>query len=544
MLLELIKSYRLRIEELKKQGLQGERAFLLATNLQDKSKFNTVDINELLDLLKVSQYETFPLNKVGTTIDYIRRNNLFEKDEYKPLLTSVISSLKKLKIEGFNQDEIDKLLNRIGKLEKSIEAKDLFITDFPLINRIIKESNLAPIDIYNIMLEIDNLNKKTLGVDNLDKHTLVIKLLNKYGYKSNLTEYEESLLETINISELEEKLEFIKGINEYEFLYNPLEHHRITTILLAPLKNIKNIYELAMNSNLSLDSIFGIFYFSKDYKLPDVNTPKDYYYQLFEGAYETFINNSRLLLAMQCDLKEAYENSSALFYMPTRKLETNKVTLDTYNIPTSIPNVLTSCEDDNTSLETQIDKFIEVGLYDYIKKYPQTLLNKDKALFHRIYYARKNNLPIKKKYLLRTITSINGYSINEENYQDKVETYNNPLFVNNFYQENTEDIDISSILNVLDTNYLKEDNVYMIENTYISRNKVIRLLKRFINGNNNMEILLYSILNGVLLDKETFDKIARDVLDKSLENNLTNIDEVNDTLLKLNINSIGKVNRI
>ena len=440
MFLELIKSYKLKISELKNQALRGERALEISDALKTFNKFKKIDINELLELLKAAHYETYPLNKVGTTLDYIKRNNLYDNKEYKSLFISIISSLETLKVENFNQDDIDKLLNRITNLEKSIENKETFITDFPLINKIIKESNLAPIDIYNIMLEIDSLNKRTLGLDNLDKNTLVMKLLDKYNYKSNLTEYEYKLLESVNISELEEKLEFLKGINAYEFLHNPLEHHRLTTILLAPIKNIKNIYELAINSNLSLDSIFSIFYFSKDYKLPEVNTSKDSYYQLFEGSYETFINNSRLLLKMGCNLKETYENSSALFYMPTNKLESNKDTLDTYNIPISIPNVLTSCEDDTTTLETQIDRFIEVGLYDYIKKYPQALLNKDRALFHRIYYARKNFLPVKRKYLLRTITSINGYSINEENYQDKVETYQSPFNISYQMESNDKEI--------------------------------------------------------------------------------------------------------
>ncbi len=535
MLLELIKNYRLKTEELKSQGLRGEKANLIANNLKDSEKFKTVDINELLDLLKAANYTTHPLNKIGTTLDYIKRNNLYDSRQYKSILISISSSLETLKLENFNQVELDKLLERITKLEKSIEDNDSFVTDFPLINQIIRESNLAPIDIYNIMLEIDKLNKNTIGIDKVDNHTFALKLISKYGYNPDLTPYEEKLIETINIPDLEEKLEYLKGIPEYDFLKNPLEHHRFVLFLLAPLKNIKAIKELSENSNLNLEDIFVIFYFNKDYELPQVDAPQDYFYQIFEGTYETFVNNSKLLLTMGYDLDDVYQNSSVLFYMATDTLERNLNALKSYNIPVTNPIVL-SLEDNN--IEDKIDKFIELGLYDYIKKYPQTLLNKDKAFFHRIYYAKKNGLPIKRNYLLKTITSINGYSINEENYQDKVKTYSCPLLEEDYSSlENQKNIDISNIINILDTYYLKEENVYLIENTYISRNKVIRLLSK--QSGFKIDRLLYAILKGVLLDKETFDNIVIEILNKFLENNLIGEEEVSLVLENLSVDNMN-----
>ena len=535
MLLELIKNYRLKMEELKSQGLRGEKAILIADNLKDSENFKTVDINELLELLKAANYTTHPLNKIGTTLDYIKRNNLYESRQYKSILISISSSLETLKLENFNQVEIDKLLERIAKLEKSVDDKDSFVTDFPLINQIIKESNLAPTDIYNIMLEIDKLNKNTLGIDKVDNHTFALKLISKYGYNPELTPYEEKLIETINISDLEEKLEYLAGSPEYDFLKKSLLHHEFVLLLFAPLKNIKAIKDLCNNSNLNLEDIFAIFYFNKDYELPKVDVPQDYFYQIFEGTYETFVNNSKLLLTMGYDLDDVYQNSSVLFYMATDTLERNLNALKSYNIPVTNPIVL-SLEDNN--IEDKIDKFIELGLYSYIKKYPQTLLNKDKAFFHRIYYAKKNGLPIKRNYLLKTITSINGYSINEENYQDKVKTYSCPLLEEDYSSlENQKNIDISNIINILDTYYLKEENVYLIENTYISRNKVIRLLSH--QGGFKIDGLLHAILKGVFLDKETFDNIVIEILNKFLENNLIGEEEVSLVLEKLSVDNMN-----
>ena len=162
----------------------------------------------------------------------------------------------------------------------------------------------------------------------------------------------------------------------------------------------------------------------------------------------------------------------------------------------------------------------------------------DKAFFHRIYYAKKNGLPIKRNYLLKTITSINGYSINEENYQDKVKTYSCPLLDEDYSLENQKNIDINNIINILDTNYLKEENVYLIENTYISRNKVIRLLSN--QSGFKIEGLLHAILKGVLHDKETFDNIVIEILNKFLENNVISEEEVSLVLENLSVDNMNK----
>ena len=269
MLLELIKSYKLKIEDLKARGLRGERALIIVSFLKDEAKFKTINIKELLELLQTANYTTHPLNKIGTTLEYIARNNLYSSSNYKSILTSVISSLETLKLESFNQEETDKLLERLTKLENSIIDDSVFITDFPLVKQIIRESNLAPIDIYNLMLEIDKFNKNTVGLDNIDKHTLIMNLLHKYGYNPDLTEYEKSLIDTIDLNLLEEKLDYFASIEDYDFLKTSIEHHRLVLLLLAPINNIKEIYRITLDSNLKVENIFGIFYFNKDYRLPD-----------------------------------------------------------------------------------------------------------------------------------------------------------------------------------------------------------------------------------------------------------------------------------
>ena len=170
---------------------------------------------------------------------------------------------------------------------------------------------------------------------------------------------------------------------------------------------------------------------------------------------------------------------------------------------------------------------------------PQILLNKDKALFHRIYYAKKNNLPVKNRFLSKEITSLNGYNINEENYLDLVPTYKLPKFDNEFYKQvritNPSKIDnriIKNVIKILDDNFLERDNVYKISDVLVSRNKVIRLFQSFLNLNTNninyFEGLIFSIVNDLLITKDEFDLIVLNVLGKYVNsNNLTENDAIN-----------------
>ena len=425
-----------------------------------------------------------------------------------------------MKYEG---RDFDDLLKRIDLLITSINTSDVFITDFSLIEQIIKKYDVETEDIYEIMKEIDIHNKKIAG---LVKENQVRMLLKKYNFETNITEYEENLL---NISDLEEKLAFLSSIPEYDFLKKPNLNLRLTLILLAPLENIKEIYNISRTTNLNIQDIFPIFYLNENFKIQDNS-----FYSNFTGAFETFTNNIKLFINLGYDINNLYENYGGLFYADTKLLISNMEILTKYDI--SLKNLSILESDD---LENKINRFIELGLYNYIKENPQILLNKDKALFHRIYYAKKNNLPVKNRFLSKDITSLNGYNINEENYQNVVLVYKEPRFQDSFYQNvrNSkphiiDDRIIKNVIKILDDSFRNDDNTYVITDIIISRNKVINLFQSFLNLNTNninyFEGLIFAITDNLFITKDEFDLIILNVLGKYVNSNLlTNEEAIN-----------------
>ena len=382
---------------------------------------------------------------------------------------------------------------------------------------------------------MNDINKHNRRIVKKEKPT-INELLEKYGFKVRITNYEANLLK----DNIEEKLEYISKTLEFNFLKETSSSLKLTLTLLAPLDNIKEILKLSKEVNLNLESIFPIFYLSEDYVIDD---NQENYYSLFKGSYETFTKNTRLLHSLGCDINDLYENFGGLFYIDTNVLISNIENLTKYNISFKIPSVLES--DD---LVSKIDMFIESGLYDYIMQVPQILLNKDKALFHRIYYAKKNNLPIKNRFLSKEITSLNGYNINEENYLDLVPTYKSPKFDNEFYRQvritNPSKIDnriIKNVIKILDDNFLERDNVYKISDVLVSRNKVIRLFQSFLNLNTNninyFEGLIFSIINDLLITKDEFDLIVLNVLGKYVNSNTITENDAINISKSLNVNN-------
>ncbi len=535
MLQELVKNYQLEKEKLKDSSFKNEKLTQLIIALKEEKYFKTLDVQELLAFLQEAKYEKYSKEQIETTVNYMMRNDLFSNPDYKEFKMSLLASLETLKSKYISIKDINSLLVRLEKLDKSINDKHTFITDLSLIEEILREKDLDISTICDIALEIDKHNKEAIVKVKEENFENISNLLIKYDYETKLSEYEYILLNNIDIYELEKKLKYLSSIKEYDFLKRADRNKNLTLMLIAPLSNIEKVFKIANSVKLDLDVILPMFYLNEGFTIPK-NYLKDDFYERITGCFETFTKNVKLLVDLGYNIPDLYENWEELFYTPTEVLITNLQTFTKYNINITIPNAL-SVIDEN--IDRKIDRFIEAGLYSYLKQFPQAILNKDKSLFHRIYYAKHNNLQIKKGYLVKEITSINGYIINEENYKDLVPTYKSPRFETEFYKklEITKPgiIDnrvIINLLKALDSNYLQEENVYNIANILISRNKVIRLFQSFLNNNieniNYLEGLLFAITNDTLLSKFEFDILVLNVLDKYINNNeITDIEAIN-----------------
>ena len=134
-------------------------------------------------------------------------------------------------------------------------------------------------------------------------------------------------------------------------------------------------------------------------------------------------------------------------------------------------------------------------------------------------------------------------------------TYTSPYFNNSFYQEirNVQsninpDIEYKNLIKDLDNVYLIEENIYYIEGVYVSRPKVLRLYQGFLNKNkyvniNYFEGILFSVLDGLVIDEEKFKEIVIDILKMYYMNSHIYIDVLYSICKNLNI-EVDEINLV
>lgn len=561
MLVELIKKYKNnKINEFKKIEFNQEIDNLLKYFL-DETSFSNLDIDNFISFLEKNNYTDYPLEKVRITLTYIKRNNSFSDPSCKSFFESLRNYLTNLKEETLSTEELEQLIIKVNNLLNTISNPDIFIEDMELIVNIIKELRVSENDIFACMLEINkhNLNfvnklgnKNELLVQKEEEKIEIIvsndDLLKQFGYNLNLSDEEKKIINSISNEFLKEKLDFFKNTPKYSFL-SQFEYQKLLITLLkyAKLENIKKVLELSIKHNLDLKEILPTFYLNKDLIIDEYS---DEFYKTLTGTYEYFIENIRMLEVLDISISEMYQNSINFFMTNNNLLKENIKTFKEYEIPFNSKSfsLLTSLM--TNDLQTKLDRFIETNLFDYVKEYPSILLNQDKALFHRIQYARQNNLPIKRRYLSSFITSTNGYQINEENYEEIVTTYTSPYFNKPFYDDIlskpshfNEQTKENSLIKALDT-YLFDKNTYYIANTYISRFKVLRLyqgiLDRKEENPNYFEGVLFSILHSLIVDKDKYEDIVLEVMKFYKENEMIYFDVAVSICRKLGI-SVQKI---
>lgn len=558
MLVEIVNNYKLSKEKDRyeiSQIIENNQRINFFTNaLSEELKFSKLNINALIDFLKENNSLNYQEDELKTTLIYIQRNNSFKDKICLDFLKNLKDSLNSLIKEMPDTSELDTLILRTNKLLNSITNQEVFIEDMQFLVEIVKELDISQDKIFEIMLEINNHNLKVVKKN--DKNDLKeqkletkkdfqdtnLNLLKKYGYELNLSLQDQNDLEKINQNELEEKLKYFTDILEFSFLKNKdYKEYLLILLYYVSVENIKNIYEISVKYGIDLIDILPSTYLNTDFK---TNKQK---YDYLKGTYDYFIENIKMLESLGYDISLTYKDSLVFFLTETSKIKENYQTLKTYKIylnknNPSLISVLTM-----NNLVSRLDKFIELGLLDYVRENQTILLNKDEAIFHRIYFARKNNLPIKRRYLLSEITSINGYNVTEENYLKMTNTYTSPYFNSAIYREIREekseinlDIEYRNLIKELDKAYLIEDNIYYISGVYVSRFKVLRLYQSILNKSNKIHLnhfegILFAVLEGLIIDLEKFKEIVLDILKLYFINSYIYIDVLFDICKKLNI---------
>lgn len=238
----------------------------------------------------------------------------------------------------------------------------------------------------------------------------------------------------------------------------------------------------------------------------------------------TFFKNVSLLNQLGIPIEKASEQTVSL--MPHEILKRNTSISNLYNIgfikPSTGQYVLTGLL--NNNMDVSLDRFIELGLYDYAVENKSSLNSYTDLAFRRLKYAldRYGEDNIVKRSNTITITSEvrkeNGFDINYDNVDDfcpfcdvtppderflKIANYSNSSY--------NPDILQHPYISTLEEYKSNNGISYNIDGVLVSRFKVLRIFNTIINhpslGIDDMEGFVYSIKCNSLWDSDQMNKI-------------------------------------
>lgn len=239
---------------------------------------------------------------------------------------------------------------------------------------------------------------------------------------------------------------------------------------------------------------------------------------------DTFFKNVELLVELGIPVGKASEQTICL--MPNDILKRNITISKLYGIGFTKPSngqyVLTGLL--NSNMDVNLDKFIELGLYDYAVENKSSLTSYNEIAFRRLKYAidryGADNV-VKKSNTIR-ITSLvrkeNGFDINYDNVDtmcpvcDVTPSAERFLKISNYSNSSyNSDILHHPYISHLEE-YKSDDGIsYNIDGVLVSRFKVLRTFNTIIShprlGINDMEGFIYSVKCNSLWDSNQMNII-------------------------------------
>lgn len=544
---------------------------------------------------------------------------IFEKDlEYLAIYQITASnsfkdSLQESRISNDIHDILTKILDYLTKLKEENNKKRDEIIEYGNEKKELEElktrlskNDITKEDIEYIISILDNHE------DRIEALELLISFTNDIINKDIKDDKKaQTIKENENPEEI--KLELIRIFKKHNLEFNNLkqEDQKILALYGNPenidgILNAFDLYDINLNAILNIKStaLTNIFQFSKEKGIKEVlevaknnkffdkngkidilsllERPSRFIYRKKRnyrrgtgttidinggneiGCQEDFIKNIEFFVKLGINMqtlcsKEALGELSkgkTIAEKPHEHIKRNKEAFDDYGIPKEIYLSKLSCFYPANPADI-IDKYIELGLYDYIvNNISKVNISPEETIFYKLAYALKNTdvnqemllTPMKrlreKRYLdmhpvIRSMTDENkknivGYyeQLSEyENYKQIKETFDEVLKKRGTSNKVITTAKNDDIISKLDENYLvKDENNKPIEpkiynfgtivapngkefNINISRNKVKRIYNTLVNYNkvdeNNKELaIIYSITKNSILTKEEYDVIC------------------------------------
>lgn len=436
-------------------------------------------------------------------------------------------------------------LKVLSKLENSE-----IITETDLIFKMLEDENVSYEDRNKIIIEILKHNNNVYNNEhskvNIKSQKLLTKeelskLLARYSYDINLID-ENSIKIILNEGNYDNILQVLNKLRSrtYNFIK---EDNKLFTILLT----YSNEEILSKIEALSIENHFQIRDLSEliNVFIPKRNTRKrstDYKKIITVSGYENFLEIIEILKLNRIDIANVIKNCSYLFRLSPDRIRNNIKAYRLYGFK--------SKQNDNIGLSTYswmsakdlmgtCDKFIELGMYDYVERYNSKLnMPPDDLTFYRIYLAQKDNIPYRhytessgKSYCLKkevcgsndeyfSIRSLSDAKIKCETFELAKQPHIERILMsnpNNKIQLGANEV-IDRLFGQLEK-YRKNLYTYNFNGRLISRLKVLRLAESLIESGINIDkdLLLYLIIHDSIITKEEVDKISEIVNSFSYE---------------------------
>lgn len=389
----------------------------------------------------------------------------------------------------------------------------------------IKDEIFAKLDdseiIIEFMKEILEHNRKAyskLNLENIkkDKYHQIEKLFGENNiYIKEINEYERSLLlKNGNIEMLKEIIPYLK-MEELSWLN--VNNPNYTQIILNTTPSIlKTITDLIKR---------GVITTQFAMKYPEIliseikfSVSKD----SMEPKYNLFTENILLLLQCTSDLSQKISKNESLVFINTEELLSNielskKYELDLFSENAKMYglNIL----NDSKKFDA-LDQFVELGYADYMKQNPQLLREDSDDIIIRLSIMSNVGIePFNKEGRLKgSITNGKNFYVSKESLDNyriiPINEYiNNDDFSVLDSEKRTsisEEVEKLQIVEYLDSLFKISNLEYQINDTIISRNKVLRNIECLLKNRdeyNESEVILNAIIYHSVVDNSTVEFI-------------------------------------
>ncbi len=499
----------------------NEAATSSNSNLLSQKNISSPIQNNKLNYLSINNNDS---NIDLTDKNCLRRVNdlIMNAAHFKDLFISMQNRIKEIENLPITREKEN------SKITKKKERILAYLDSFDL-NK--------PIDLSNSFLElIDNQKLKYFIIGKIirlnlehQKNTIIeldkekelskIELLfknSKFSFEKLLKEQVENLIKYGNIDSIEKILTILTD-SDIKFNDNfPI----YDILLLSNQSNVANIIKLynvnlineefiIKNPNIFVDTI------SEDLKkITSINEPK----------YNELNNNITQLKEIKININEISKKDSKILLMNNKELETAITLIKNYHLDYSTSN--------NFELISNIknieiaDKFIELGLGDYLITHPYLIAKRANNRLKRMQLCKMLEIPLMQDGKINSKITSQEFRIGKN--------YINDDDIESFISNSTPRYQNLDCLKILVENYdynyeleeIKElekyktnDLEYNINGIIISRNKVLRnysILSKNITISNDV-LLFNSIIYGSVLDDEQLDMLSNLIINKQKE---------------------------